>query len=144
MSYYHPAKLQHCVPQREYFNARWNLKCSDMQVSQFCFYQDGHFIEIDDVVAYGWVVTSPCQLTEVTVKQLWIQLIFGWVTASHWPVFKSCCQPCYRVIGQTSRIISCRLCPPSSDGYPVEQNAKLWTAVTAEMLLTAFQKKWDM
>ena len=67
-----------------------------------------------DLVAHGRVVTSSRQITEV--KQRRARLVLGWVTGG---VLESRCWPCVEVLGKP--FISCRLCPPSSDGYLVER-----------------------
>ena len=69
------------------------------------------------MVAHGRVVTNSRQITEVKQRRAW--LVLGWMTASHWLVFESCCRPCVEVSGKP--LILCHLSPPSSDGYLVKQ-----------------------
>ena len=64
--------------------------------------------------AHGRVVTSSRQITEV--KQRQTRLVLGWVTCA-----RVMLRPCVEVFGKP--LISCGLCPPSSDGYVVERES---------------------
>ena len=58
-----------------------------------------------------------------------------------WRVLESCCWPCVEVLGMP--LISCRLCPPSSDGYVVEWKMENCECISWENALNSPQRRWD-